>query len=71
MDELQLTLDLIRAELGEKTSHQIADYCGGQRVRIPDRPDETGGLTNALGANAARILCERFGGKVIDVPTGN
>ncbi len=71
MDELQLTLEIIRAELGEKTAHQIADYCGGQRVRIPNRPDETGGLTNALGRNAARILSERFGGIVFDVPTGS
>jgi hypothetical protein len=71
MKELYLTLDTIAAELGEKAAHQFADCCGGQRVRIPNRPDESVALRNALGADTARILSQRFGGSVIDVPTGS
>jgi hypothetical protein len=70
-ERVALDVDMIAAELGEKTAHQFADCCGGQRIRIPNRPDETVALTNALGANAARILTARFAGSVIDVPTGS
>ena len=71
MKEVHVTLDMIAAELGEKAAHQFADRCGGQRIGIPNRPDEAVTLTNALGADTARFLSQRFGGSVIDVPTGS
>lgn len=71
MKELHLTLDMITAELGAKTAYRFADNCGGRRVCIPSLPDDLGDLTIALGASAARILSERFGGSVINVPTSS
>jgi len=70
MKEFQVTLDTIRRELGERMAHHLTDCCGGRRVQIPNRRDKSGTL-RVLGVKAARILCERFGGCVIDVPTGN
>jgi hypothetical protein len=69
MDPLQLTLDMIAAELGEEAAYKFVDYFAGKRVSVPFLPDQTRALTTILGDNAMRILCERFGGSAIDVPT--
>ena len=71
MKEVHVTLDMITAELGAKTAFRFADNCGGRRVRIPSPPNDIADLTIALGASAARILSERFGDSVIDVPTSS
>lgn len=71
MKNLVITLDAIRAELGEKMAHLLTNHFSGRRIQIPSFCDETCTLTAALGINAARILSERFGGGVIDVPTGS
>lgn len=71
MKELEVTIDTIAAELGEKMAHRLADCFGGQRLHIPSCSERTSTLTKALGVNGARIFTERFGGRVIEVPTGS
>lgn len=67
MKNLAITLDEIRAELGEKMAHLLTNHFSGRRIQIPSFCDEACTLTAALGINASRILSERFGGGVIDV----
>jgi len=69
MTALEVTIDTITAELGEKMAHWLAQQFGGQRIQIPDGYDKTSALARALGVNAARVLSQRFGGSVIDLPT--
>ena len=68
---LRLTLDMIAEELGDRTACKFADYFGGKRFRIPNVPQGANVLTDALGADAARVLSKRFGGGAIDVPTSS
>jgi hypothetical protein len=69
MEPIELTLDMIAAELGEEAAYRLVDYFSGKRVSIPSLPNQTRALATTLGDNAARILSERFGGSSIDVPT--
>lgn len=71
MKESEVTIDTIAAELGEKMAHRLADCFGGQRFHIPSCSETTSTLTKAFGISGARILSKRFGGRVIDVPTGS
>ena len=71
MEELRLTIDMIATALGQRSACRFADYFGDKRVRIPKAPHGPSALTGALGANAARLLSEQFGGGAIDVPTSS
>jgi len=71
MKALEVTIDTITAELGERMAHWLAEHFGGQRIQIPDCCDKTSTLTRSLGIKAARVLSQRFGGSVISLPTAN
>jgi hypothetical protein len=71
MGELRLTIEMIAMALGQRSACRFADYFGDERIRIPKAPHRPSGLTSALGAHDARLLCERFGGGAIDVPTSS
>jgi hypothetical protein len=71
MGELRLTIEMNATALGQRSACRFADYFGDKRVRIPKAPYGPSGLTSAVGAHSARLLCERFGGGAIDVPTSS
>lgn len=63
VDELQP----IAAEIGVDIAWALARLFGATRVYVPRKWHE--GLDfNAIGEDAARLLCERFGPERIDIP---
>ncbi|GEM_PF-1460591 len=61
---LQTLIDLLGRSCVEKL---IAQF-GGARIWVPVRSTPEGKLAQVLGAEAASVLCSRFGGDYLQVP---
>ena len=65
-DEERAALGANLAAIAEETSLEVAlklsEHLGGRHWEIPKRPSPSSPLIKAVGEEAARTICERFGG---------
>lgn len=54
------------AVIGMEATIRLLRARGGQRVHVPESRSKL--LTDIVGAESARQLCERFGGQELDLP---
>lgn len=53
--------------IGMELAARLSMECGGKRLYLPRRPVAGSPLVEAIGEEAAGVLCRQFGGEHIDI----
>lgn len=64
-----MTLDDVRAIIGETATRTLCERLGGTSVYVPSYPSSGTILTLAIGHAAAARLCDAFAGEYLHLPS--